>query len=128
MAIAVGLRQRLYWSETNTDFTLGTASVNNTNDNRNARALFLIGSARLESLGMIVNGYLDNQRLGAGAKYLFTENIGIMADTYFNYYDNPLLKTDTSVGVQFYHDSGSLTTLKYKSEAAVLLISFAYGF
>ncbi len=126
--VSFGGRKRITWNKENLDFVTGNDTLDKKNDGRNKNSLFLAVTGRLENLGLMANAYIDNQRIGLGAKYMITEELKVFVDSYQNYYEKPLLDNDASLGVQFSMPTGAYSSLKYEmqSEQVHLGIGFSY--
>ncbi|MDT8447525.1 MAG: hypothetical protein RRB13_11600 [bacterium] len=126
-SLAVGYRRRVYWNPENPDFALAPL-VDEFNDRRNKSTLYAALSRKDSALGMMFNVYLDNQRVGAGAKYLLTEDIKLVADAYQNYYEKPLIQNDGALGIQIYNPMGTMFGLMYRVDSEQVHASFGYSF
>lgn len=125
--IAIGIRKRLLWDNDNTDFRsrdqineltdpqgYDQAKDRDTKNNKyNELTLQAMVTGKLEPYGLLYNFYLDSQTIGTGLKFVLTPDIKLMFDNVYNYYDEPDIKTDTALGVQFYNPIGS-TDLIYQ--------------
>ncbi|OGH01521.1 MAG: hypothetical protein A2600_12085 [Candidatus Lambdaproteobacteria bacterium RIFOXYD1_FULL_56_27] len=126
-AAAIGYRRRVMWNSENTDFNQGHA-VDSFNDKRNKSTLFASVSRKETSLGLLGNLYLDNQQVGLGAKFLVTEEIKVIADSYYNFYDKPLVSNDGAFGVEIHSQSGAIASLVYRVDSAQVHFSFGYSY
>jgi len=109
VSIAFGFKRRLAWDDDNTDFTNSSDSVNDQNDQYNQSTLLLTATGKLDSIGLLYNVYVDNQTLGAGAKFLLTSEIKLFADSLIYHHEDPQIKTDSAFGVQLYTQAGAVT-------------------
>lgn len=126
-SVAVGYRARVLWNSENPEFSEDT-ELARFNDKRNKSTLFAALSRRDANLGLFMNAYIDNQRLGVGAKYLLTEDIKLVADAYQNYYEKPLLQSDAAAGVQVYNPMGTMFGLMYWLESEQVHATFGFNF
>jgi len=126
-SFAAGYRRRVFWNPENTEFNRGL-SVDSFNDKRNRSTLFGVLSSKNRNFGVLLNGYLDNQSFGAGAKYLLTEDIMAIVDTTYNFYDQPLIKNDAAIGIQVHSPMGNVTSLTYHMESEQVLLSLGFSF
>ena len=121
-SFAAGYKRRLSWNSENPEFNQGQ-EVDAFNDQRNKSSLYMALSRKEYSLGVLGNFYLDNQKAGVGAKLLLTEDIKIVVDTYYNYYERPLIKNDAAFGVQFHSPTGSIASLAYRLDSEQVHLS-----
>ena len=127
VAVSFGGRKRATWNLENPDFQQND-STDETNDSRNSSSLFLAVTGKLENIGAYGNIYIDNQRIGVGAKFLVTEEFKAYIDSYQNYYENALIKQEAVVGVQFYNPDGSVATLRYEVDTEQFHLGLGYSF
>ena len=127
LGVSFGGRKRVTWNSENTEFSqdLSTDDINN---KRNGGSLFLASSLKVEKIGLLANLYLDNQRIGAGAKFLITEEFKVYVDGYQNYYENAIITNESVVGIQFYNPDGSVATLRYEVETEQTHLGLSLAF
>jgi len=128
MTTSIGVRRRLHWNRDNEEFNSGDEDLDDKNLNRNKLTLQLMVTSHLENLGLLVNGYLDNQTLGLGAKLLLISEIRFFVDSIYNYYDGALDKNDQALGFEFNTMAGFVTKLSYQSEneQSQLIIGYSW--
>lgn len=113
---SLGMKGRLLWNDDNTEFKQGSEDTNDKNDKRNKLTLFAAATAKVEFLGLLLNGYVDNQTFSLGTKLLVTSNIKLIADSIYYYYDEAPRKGDQAIGIQLFNSMGLSTTLSYQVE------------
>jgi len=126
-AVSVGGRKRVTWNKDNLEFEQDPLT-DEKNNSRNINSLFLAASSKVEKIGLLANLYLDNQKVGLGGKFLLTDEIKLFVDAYQNYYENPLVETWSTAGVQFYNLNGSIATLRWETETDQYHLGFGVSF
>ena len=127
VGVAFGGRKRVTFNSENTEFDQGL-ETDEINDKRNAGSLFLASSIKIEKIGLLANLYLDNQKVGAGAKFLITDEFKVYVDGYQNYYENAIIENESAVGIQFYNPDGSVATLRYEVETEQTHLGLSMAF
>ena len=127
-AILLGFKGRVYWDKNNTDFVSGDEDIDEKNDDYNKATLFTSLSSRLESVGALLNFYLDNQSFHLGAKLLVTSNIKLFAERIFYHYKKPQVPNDFATGIQAYNSEGFVATISYQKETDQFQFGLSFSF
>ncbi|MDX2469713.1 MAG: hypothetical protein QNL04_03935 [SAR324 cluster bacterium] len=127
MGLAFGGRKRVTWNSENTEFDQGL-ETDEINNKRNGGSLFLASTVKIEKIGLLANLYLDNQKVGAGAKFLITDEFKVYVDGYQNYYENAIIDNESVIGIQFYNPDGSVATLRYDVETEQTHLGLSIAF
>lgn len=128
--VSFGLRYRVWRNdhdETN-EFLNEDKGIEKENLDQNRITLELMLTSRIERIGLLINGYVNNQVATLGGKFSIIESIKILGEAIYYYYPGDHKDTDSAFGIEFFPISSNSFRITYQNNTEQWLFGTQFSF